>query len=146
MAYVVDASVGIKLFVEENLSEEAHALFARLTTEPPAEFHVPDLFYIECANILWKYVQRLHYSAKLARQDLERLGKLAIHDTATSQLMVDALDIAVKHGITAYDACYVALAGQLGLPLITADEKLARMLAGKEYVVHWLGNFPLPAD
>lgn len=37
LACVVDASVGIKLFVEEDQSEEAHALFALLASDPPAE-------------------------------------------------------------------------------------------------------------
>jgi predicted nucleic acid-binding protein len=67
---VVDANVAIKLFVAEDLSDEAHALFQKLTDHPPAQFHVPDLFYIECANILWKYVRRLGYRADNARQDL----------------------------------------------------------------------------
>lgn len=51
---VVDASVGVKLFVNEAESELADRLFARLTAQPAAQFYVPDLFYIECANILWK--------------------------------------------------------------------------------------------
>jgi len=37
---VVDASVGIKLFVDEPLSDQAHALFAKLTEDPPAELVV----------------------------------------------------------------------------------------------------------
>jgi len=55
---VVDASVGIKLFVSEPLSDKAQALFNRLASDLPADLHVPDLFYIECANILWKYSRR----------------------------------------------------------------------------------------
>lgn len=51
---VVDASVGIKLFLVEPLSDEAHALFAHLTDDPPARLYVPELFFIECANILLK--------------------------------------------------------------------------------------------
>ncbi len=54
---VVDASVAIKLFLAEPLSSEAHALFACLATSS-STFHVPDLLYAECGNILWKHVQR----------------------------------------------------------------------------------------
>lgn len=50
---VVDASIGIKLFLVEPLSDEAHALIAGLTSDLPARLRVPDLFYIECTNILW---------------------------------------------------------------------------------------------
>jgi hypothetical protein len=42
---VVDASVGIKLFLVEAGSEEAHRLFAELAADPPARFYVPDLFF-----------------------------------------------------------------------------------------------------
>ena len=31
----------------------------------------------------------------------------------------------MRHGLTAYDACYVALAKSLDLPLYTRDAKLA---------------------
>jgi predicted nucleic acid-binding protein len=52
----------------------------------------------------------------------------------------EALGIALNHRITAYDACYVAAAEQLKLPLITADEKLATKLAMGSYEVQWLGD------
>ena len=58
---VVDASVGIKLFLREPLSDAAHAFFAHLAEDPPARLFVPDLFFVECANILWKYVRRFGY-------------------------------------------------------------------------------------
>jgi hypothetical protein len=40
--YVVDASVGIKLIVPENGSDQA----ARLLSDPGMILHVPDLFFI----------------------------------------------------------------------------------------------------
>ena len=141
---VVDASVGIKLFVNEPLSDKADALFAHLTADPPALLAVPDLFYIECANILWKHVRRFGYAAAAAHKDLADLGKLSLRRISTSSLMVDALTIAIAHGITAYDACYIALAQQLGLPCVTTDEKLARLLASTSYNVRWLGDFDIP--
>ena len=58
IACVVDASVGVKLVLVEVLSNEAHALFSHLAKDPAARFFTPDLFDIECANILWKQVRR----------------------------------------------------------------------------------------
>jgi predicted nucleic acid-binding protein len=102
--------------VAEPLSNEAHALFAHLADDPPAQLLVPDLFYIECTNILWKYTRRLGLPPGDARLFIERLGQLAITAYSTASLMADALDIAMEHGLTAYDAAYVALARQLSLP------------------------------
>jgi hypothetical protein len=34
----------------------------RLAQDPPASFFVPDLFYIECTNILWKYVRHFGFA------------------------------------------------------------------------------------
>lgn len=125
LRYVVDASVGIKLFVEEEFSEQAHALFSYLTADPPAEFYVPDLFYIECANILLKYARRFGRSLEDSQADIADLKLFSLKSTSTAELMEDALLLAAAKQLTAYDACYAVLAQNLGIPLITADEQLS---------------------
>lgn len=136
---VVDASVGIKLFLDEPLSDAAHAYVAHLTDDPPALLYVPELFYVECANVLWKYVQRFGYPAANALQDIADLIRLPFVPVPTSTLAADALALAILTGCTAYDATYVALARRLSLPLVTADEALARRFAGAEVDVRLLG-------
>ena len=69
---------------------------------------------------------------------------LALRRFPTANLMVQAFDVADKQSIKAYDACYAALARQLAVPLVTADEKLAHALSGATYQVQWLGDFPIP--
>jgi predicted nucleic acid-binding protein len=125
---VVDASVGIKLFLVEELSDQADRLFNRLTGYQPARFYVPDLFFVECANILWKYVRHFGYPPDNARQDVADLRALALLTVSTADLLEPALELAMTYDITAYDASYAALAAQLDLPLITADAPLARKL------------------
>lgn len=139
---VVDASAGIKLFLDEPLSERADTLFDHLSDDPPARFHVPDLFFVECANILWKYARYHSYPLENARQDVTDLRGLGVRAVPTQELIEDALQIALDQGITAYDACYVVLAAKLALPLVTADEPLARCLAGTAFDVRWLGDWP----
>ena len=126
LRYVVDASVGIKLFVDEEFSEQAHALFSYLATDPPAELYVPDLFYIECANILLKYTRRFGLSLEDSQADVADLKLLALKPTSTADLMEDSLLFASEKKLTAYDACYAILAQKLEIPLITADRPLAR--------------------
>lgn len=143
---VIDASVGLKLVLAENLSDRADALFARLVTDLPARFHVPDLFYLECSNTLWKHCRRYGYPLGQARDALGDLYALALVSTLTRELMADSFDIATRHGITTYDASYVALAERLVVPLVTADEKLVRMLAKTPYQVRWLGDLPVSQE
>ena len=141
--YVIDASVGIKLFVVEALSEAADQLFDRLTAEPPAQFYVPDLFFVECTNILWKYVWRFGYPAENARQDVIDLRSLALHTVSTADLIEPALELALTYHITVYDASYVTLAEQLALPLVTADSTLVAKLTGSGIVVYDLKELAL---
>ena len=142
---MVDASVVIKLFIKEPLSDQAEALFSILEAAPSA-LYVPDLFFIECTNILWKHIKRFGYPEDKAHEDLATLKDLALHIFATTDLMEDALGIAVAHDITAYDGCYVALGKQLKIPVVSADEKLVRKMADTVHVVEWLGDFTLPVN
>jgi predicted nucleic acid-binding protein len=135
---VVDASVGIKLFLVEAGSKEAHRLFAELAADPPARFYVPDLFFVECGNILWKYVRNFGYDANSARQDSADLQALRLRTVSTADLLRPALDLALQYDITAYDACYAALAQQLSLPLITADATLINKLYTSPITIHAL--------
>jgi predicted nucleic acid-binding protein len=143
VACVLDASVGIKLVLNEALSSEAHALAAHLAQDPAAQFHVPDLFDIECANVLWKHVQRSGYKLADAQRSLATLQSLAFKRIPVMALAGDALTIAANFGISAYDACYIAASQRLGVPLVTADSRLVARMAGSSYVVLDLGTTPI---
>jgi len=149
LRYVVDASVGVSLIIAGELSDRAYGLFAHLAADPPAQFYVPDLFYVECTNVLWKQLRWAGYPAAQARGDLKNLGSLALRRVSTAELMIGAFDIAAAQNITAYDACYAALSQRVKAPLVTADAKLARALSRAGYQVEWLGELdvpPLPAE
>lgn len=133
---VIDASVLIKLFLkEEHTADVQYLIHTYLTDNEPSVLSVPDLVYIECANIFWKEVRKRIYTATAARQALARLRFLALPTTSTSELMERALEIASDYDISAYDASYVTLAEQLHVPLVTADVRLARKLSGSPYQV-----------
>ena len=143
-AYVVDASTAVKLYLTEPFAAETVALFDLLTAIPRATFHVPDLFYVECANIFWKQVRKGVLTAtQVAGFDAD-LRALPLSRVPTFELTVSALPIATTYDITAYDACYVALAQRLGIPLVTADQKLHTKLAGTPLAPVWLGAWTPP--
>lgn len=136
---VVDASVGIKLFVNETMSESAQRLFTHLSSQSSI-FYAPDLFFIECTNVLWKYVRRGGLPAEEAQIAVNRLCRLALRKVSTAALAPAALTVANSYGLTAYDAAYVALAQRVNAPLITADEVLIRKLAGSQIDLRWLAS------
>ena len=139
---VIDASVGVKLFLVEPLSEQADALFAHAAEDPSAQLCAPDLFFVECASILWKYVRWHGYPVENAYKDIADLLRLPLHAASVQELVSEAMALAIAHRITAYDALYVALSRQLALPLVTADELLVRRLEGSLLDVRWLGQWP----
>lgn len=135
---VVDASVVVKVFIQEELSQEADALLQRLDEQPPSWFYVPPHFIPECTNIFWKYIRRFNYPRDAARRDLASLRALPFQIVDFSPLPV--LELATELDITAYDAGYAALAQNLDVPFVTADERLVRKLKKSSCRVFWLGD------
>ncbi|MBW4681103.1 MAG: type II toxin-antitoxin system VapC family toxin [Microcoleus vaginatus WJT46-NPBG5] len=141
---VVDASVGIKQFVPDPLSSKVNQLFAHLTI-PGTEFFIPDLFYIEIANILWKYVRAKLYAVADVPADLASVKSMSLRVTSTAELMKEAVNIAINYGISAYDASYVALSLRVTAPLLTLDQKLVNSLATAPYDVRLFTDFSIPS-
>lgn len=139
---VIDASVVVKAFVEEELSREADALLQGFDEQPPTTFYVPFHFMAECTNIFWKYTWKYSYPRESAQQDLAALSALPFQAVDLSPLPV--LQLALDFNVTAYDAGYAALARHLGVPLVTADEKLVRKLKAGDCEAVWLGDLQQP--
>lgn len=138
--YVIDASVGIKLVVEEPGSDDAHALLARVADDPNGRIYVPGLFYAECANVLWKHVKRLRLTEERAAENLSRLLALPVTELRTRDVATAALRLAIEHDISAYDATYVASAEHANAPLVTADGPLIERFRGKRPAVSSLSQ------
>ena len=92
---VVDASVGIKQFIPDRMSSKVVLLFTHLEI-PQTEIFVPDLFYIECANIIWKYVRAGLYAGADVPTDLANLRALSLRSVSTAELILDATNIALN--------------------------------------------------
>ncbi len=137
---MLDASVGFKWCLPaatEPLGPEAVELLnAFLRSE--VEFWVPDLFWIEIGNALWKLFRKGRIALSSAEAEFSKLRDLEIQTRASLGLMPEALQIAGLHDRSVYDSVYVAMARELGVDLVTADEKLANATAA--YLpVKWLG-------
>ena len=139
---VVDASVAVKWCLpgnNEDLLPQAEELLASYRTGAEL-FLVPDLFWLEVGNAIWKAAQKQKIDAETAARNLRTISDLKIPTVPSFDLVPQALQLAIKHGRTVYDAIYVALALRLKANLITADEGLANALAA-HLPVKWLGAF-----
>lgn len=142
--YVIDTNIAIKQFIDDPLTEKVSQLFEHLAKNPVAQFYVPDLFYIECANVLMKYVRASRCSAEKAAIDLADLKALRIQSTPTKLLMLEATGISAKHDISAYDSSYVALSNQVNAPLLTLDKRLFNSMKGSAFDVRLFTDFLIP--
>jgi len=140
---VVDTNICIKQFIADPLTPKVNLLFDHLAN-PETEIFVPDLFYIECANSFWKYVRAGMYTVSEVQLDLSTLKTFPLRVVSTASLMEDAVSIALAHGISAYDASYVALSQQVNAPLLTLDAKLVRALGTTSYDVYSFNDFEVP--
>lgn len=125
MKYVIDTSVDIKTYVQEQDSAKA----VRLRNEYHQGVHqliAPDIFPTEMCNVL----MILERSGKIKpgeadlffRQFLNALPPLF----AAVPIPPRALELAKQFQQTVYDCLYVALAEREGYELVTADDKLVK--------------------
>ena len=122
---VVDASVVVKWFIEENDSEKA-ILLRDMFIEGKVKFFIPSLLYFEVLNAL-KYSQLFDLrELNDAGESLENYGLkvVAIKD----ELRKSMIKIALEHGLSIYDACYLGLSIGLDKLFCTADEKIIKKL------------------
>ena len=120
MSVIVDASVALKWVVEEDNSDLARALFLNETLA------APDLFWIECANVLWAKARRGQITAADARDALDVIEATPVSALAVRPLARAAQAIALELNKTAYDSLYLAAALAERAVLVTADEAFAR--------------------
>jgi predicted nucleic acid-binding protein len=139
-ACVVDASVAAKWVLpsagEELVSEAVHLL--DLNALGQTVLLVPDLFWAECGNVLWRAVRTGRCSKAVSESGLATLKAHNLITIATATLVEKAFTIATTFHCSVYDSLYVALAVEFGLQLVTADQKLSNALAGR-FPVKWLG-------
>ncbi len=136
MIYVVDASVGVKWFIEEEYSKEADDLLADFANGY-VDLIAPKLFIIEFCNAIRKYVVRGHLKAMLAGGYVEKMCEVPISYVEIDwNLVKKAYRKAVELGITVYDALYVVIANEKNGAIITADNKLYRQLKDHTRIIH----------
>jgi predicted nucleic acid-binding protein len=137
--FVVDASVAMKWFVPE-----VHTADALRLRDPAYTLHAPGLFDAEMSNIAWKKVQRAELAPADAADLVAELPNLPLSRHPILPLLASAFDLACQTRRTVYDCLYLALALQLGQPMVTADQRLVNALASTPHaaLLRWIANVP----
>jgi predicted nucleic acid-binding protein len=130
MICVVDASVAMKWFLEEDL--KTHAMWL---LDNEGSFHAPDLIVPEVANAAWRKHRMGEISAAHAREIVGKVssGIPILH--APEHFGGLALDIAMELAHPAYNCFYIACARLLGDVLITTDKRLLEAISGSSHGV-----------
>ncbi len=113
-------------------------VFSKRWLDSKIHLIVPDFFWVELTNVLWKAVRRGRCTRETAVTALAALLDYQIPTISSLNLLYPSLKKAVLHGQSVYDSIYVVLAVEAEAQLVTADEKLANALAG-HFPVKWLG-------
>ena len=124
MDLVVDASVAVKWFVEEDQSD-----LAALVLAGDDPLHAPRLLASEVSSALWRKALRGEMELGNARTGMASLARMPITWHADETLAAECLRLAAAFDRSVYDCLYLALAYRLGARLVTADLRFANALA-----------------
>ncbi len=115
---VVDTNVIAYLQVPGDLTRQAEEVYQK---DP--EWVAPALWRSEFLNTLWHYIWRGSLALDEAVDTLART-ELLMEGQAFEVTSPRVLRLAVQSGCSSYDCEFVSLAQDLGVPLVTADEKV----------------------
>jgi len=142
MNLVIDASVLIKFYVPEILSERAERLLTKVEKKE-IDLLAPDLIYPEAGNILWKKQRLKELTHSEVEEITDAILLLPLKIEVSKALLTVAVDIAIAYGMTFYDALYLSLAKVYETTMITADRRLVEALAKADLKdsITWLGSY-----
>ena len=140
---VVDASVVVKVVLEEEFTDHARALIEdsrralRLIVAPPR-------LHSEVSNAAYQYLRRRQITPEEGEQALRQFLELPIQLFAFPELYLRAFTFAHDNHLTnTYDSQYVVLAQMLNAELWTADERLLNAVRSVAPWVRWIGDYTI---
>lgn len=90
---------------------------------------VPQLYFSETANALWKYVSHKQLSAEQAIERYQDICALPDQAISDQTLALEALSLASTHNHPVYDMIYAVLARRNACGVLSKDSRLAELLA-----------------
>ena len=118
-SYVLDTSVAVAWYMPDDISNVAIEWQDRLLAGEIA-LVAPTLHYWEFANVLRTYLKRgeLHQDLASEIYALHQEAPLSVGEPTRGGL----LDVALEYQCTAYDAVFISLCLERGVPILTAEK------------------------
>ena len=129
-SYVVDASVAVKWFVDEDGSDKARRLRDNFLVGR-VDLIAPDLLRYEVASA-FRYHPVARTNASTVAGAIEAIENYQILINPTREAWSKAVQLCFESKISPYDAIYIGLSQALKLPLVTADERLINSLNAEQ--------------
>lgn len=129
---VLDASAGIPLVRPETTSTEVSQALRNMR-HAGRRLIVPPLFWLEVLNVLTRRHRYQPHQALEALAELDAVGLETIE--LDRPMLLLALDAVARHGLSAYDAAYLALAEASDADLLTGDATLAAAAGSRAHLV-----------
>lgn len=123
MSLVIDASIAMAWCFEDEYTPVADAVLARVLQEGAV---VPPLWGSEVTNVLLVAERRHRTTPADTSRFIALLDSLPLEQADHEPSKEQVAALARTHGLTAYDACYLATAMLHGYPLATLDGALAK--------------------
>jgi predicted nucleic acid-binding protein len=128
MAFVIDASVTLAWFLEDERTRFTDAL---LTAIDSTEYWAPAIWCLEVPNALLIAQRRRRIEPARRLEAIDQAARLPIQLDLAAPDMKALSVLAERHGLSTYDAAYVELARRHGMGLITLDRGLADAAAAE---------------
>ena len=129
MDIVIDNSVIIKWFFEEDGYEQALALLLK-ATRGEIKLHAPILAKYEFTNVLKSKKINDSDAKTFIRKFFE--AKIIFHNIDSNDTN-EIYKISVQENISFYDASYLYISREVGFRFVTADEKLVNNVRNPTY-------------
>lgn len=129
MPFVIDNSVVSGWYLQDQATPYTEHVAARLADDRAC---APALWELELTNVLRTSCLRQRLTAEKAQQTLTHIARLPIDIDRHAVPRHELLALALRFGLSSYDATYLELALRRQLPLATQDEALraAALAAG----------------
>lgn len=133
MIIVLDTSVAIKWFFEDESAHEKAISYLNHLANNSDNYIVPIIFHIEFTAVI---TRKSKWDKKFISNSLKTIFSLGINTAAIGEeLATVAIKIACEYKLSFYDAIYLALAKSLSGKWLTADKNAAKKCPSKHVLL-----------